>query len=38
MSINFTKLQSIAVSFVAALFVASACVSAAVGPVAPILA
>lgn len=38
MSINFTKLQSVAASLVAALFVASVCVSAAVGPVAPMLA
>lgn len=34
----FTRFQSTAVSFVAALFVAATCVSAAVGPVAPIIA
>jgi len=38
MSVFFTKYQSTAASFVAALFVAATCVSAAVGPVAPILA
>lgn len=37
MSVNLSKFQSVAVSLVAALFVASACVTAAVGPVAPIL-
>lgn len=38
MSTYFAKYQSTAVSFVAALFIAATCVSAAVGPVAPILA
>ena len=38
MSVNLSKFQSVAVSLVAALFVASVCVSAAVGPVVPIIA
>lgn len=38
MFVDFAKFQNAAVSLVAAIVVAGACISAAVGPVAPIIA